>query len=510
MSKDFTINTVYSFYIMKVFIVPLGFLIKMLYSNTISSEMFGLLYSAIAFFTLISFFTTGGINASFEYFMGKYRATNNKNAVASLFQYNLSIKIILIVIMSSLVYLTSDIIATYYFQNENAQTILLIFLFYFIFLKLYDTLKSVFVAHQLNLYFQGARFIEMFSVLTLSAIFFLSVEQQLFFYYALAWGIGTAISLCIYIVLTIYKFPYLFKYQPFNKSLFNQYIKYAMAMFATGISRQIIGKTDVFIITFFLSLSSVAYYTNALSLIATFASLVTILSRPLMPLFAQYREEGKINTLQTMIITLYKQVLFFLIPISLIFYLFSDIILSLIFGEEYKNAAITLSILSLFLMIRILMTFNIAFLNGLGRALYLSKIILPIALFNLIGNVLIVNYMGIEGVALITGISWTLILAFTYKAVHEELQLKIPYINLLKIIASISIFIVLTHILKQSFFIFNIYITGIIILTISYATYIVLGYLLKIFTIKELYIFIPTKLQPTIKHYHQTYLKFLK
>ena len=507
-NDSFSINSVYTFYFLLIFILPLSFIIRIFFSNTLTSQELGLIYSIISFFSLISFFSIASLNTSMQFYIAKYK--NKPTILASLFQYLLLIKILFIVLFSFLVYIFSNTLSSFYFNNSQAETILLVFLFYFIFTMLYNSIKSVFLAFQQSLYFQSARLLEFLSILTFSLLFYFYIGEDLLLFYSIAWVIGTGISFLIYISILIVQFPYLFKPQPFNHSLFKQFLSKGVSMYTSGIGMVIIGKTDIVVITYFLSLSFVAYYSNAIALVLTLAGTIALISKILMPLFSQYHEKKDYLKMNLIVETLYKQILFIITPISVIFILFPEIILTTLFGEEYVRTSNVLIVLGTFLIIRILMQFNISFLNGLNETNYISKIIFPIALFNLFGNIIILNYYDITGIAVITSISWLLITVFSYYKLKKILHLQIKTLFFVKIFSLNMCFVLATLILKNTISIINVYITGILILGTCYFIYILLGYLLKIYTIEELYIFIPNSFKPKVKHYHKTYFNFLK
>ena len=510
LAKNFDLNFIYSYYFFYMLILPLSFLIKVFYANTLSTEEFGLIYSVIAFFTVVSLFTTAGVNNSLKYFIGKFIANDDRTSISKVFQYSLFIKIILIIIMSLVVYFLSEWLALYYFDSSIAGTVLVIFLLYFIFLKLYDTLKTIFVSYRLNKYYQSAKFLELFSVLFLSVIFFFLLDNQHVFYYALAWGVGTFVSFLVFSFLIFFKFPYLLVIQGFDFDLFKRFISYSVSLFAVGISEKIVSKTDIFMITYFLSLSSVAVYTNVISLVVTAAGTIAAISKVVIPVFSQYQEEGNKKGMSLIVTTLYKQVLFFLFPLTLVFMLFPELILTSIFGDDYSVGAFALTILSIFLMVRILSKFNVAFANGLGYARFLSWVILPVAVFNVIGNFLVVNSFGIEGVAVITGLSWSFIAFASLFKVYREVDINLGFGFFSKVVFLVLVFVGLVLFLRDFVDIFNVYVTGALVLSFSYFVYVVLGYLLGVVRVLDLYVFMPKKFKRYFKSFHKRFFWFLR
>ena len=150
-------------------------------------------------------------------------------------------------------------------------------------------------------------------------------------------------------------------------------------------------------------------------------------------------------------------------------------------------------------------------MRGLGLGNKLPKIILPVILLNLILSITLVKYLhlGLTGVAIPTAISWFIMLIFTLFELKKELRFKLDSkLNYILILNFIFIAIVL--ILKNHYLVYLTYFKIILILGFSYLIYLILGYLFKIYTIEQLYIFIPEEIRPKIRKFHQKYFKFLK
>ena len=72
---------------------PIGYLTRMLYSRSLSIEMFGLFYSTIAFFTLLGSFNDLGFGYSLSYLVPKFIKKNQNQKVWNVFKYDQIIEI---------------------------------------------------------------------------------------------------------------------------------------------------------------------------------------------------------------------------------------------------------------------------------------------------------------------------------------------------------------------------------------------------------------------------------
>lgn len=506
------IKSYYLFYLITIFIMPFSLLIRILYSQTISITDFGLIFSIVNFFGIIMIFTNLGLSNSLKYFIPKFLAKNNIDKVRNIFYYTFSIQLSLVLIVSLIIFFLSSFLAKNYFDSGTSIIIIKIFLIYFIFFVLFNSLSDLFVAHELFIYNRVIKLIQISLIFFFSLSFFLLEINNLIFFYSLSWGLSSLIVFLIYLIIYLKKFRYIFKKKPsFDFILLKEQIKYSFFTMISGFGTNILNQIDVVMITYFLSVSSVAFYSNAFALSDAIIGFFAMLSLVFMPKFSELKEKNQYHQLRNILSTLYEIILFFILPITLILFTFSEIIIITIFGEKYLSSGLLLSIFAVFMIFKILFKYNIAFMNGLGLAKNLSIILISTSIFNIIFNLTLINIYQEIGVVFATTISWLLLFIITYISVSKETNYKINYFKIIKILFSGIIFLGLTILLKKNIFLFNIYFTGIIIIIISYISYFIFGYLIKIFTIKDLYIFIPQgKLKKKLKFYHKKYFSFLK
>lgn len=502
--KDF-----YLLYIVNFLILPLGFLIKIFYTNTLTPSEVGFLYSVINTTIFLNIFVNLGLSQSLVYHIPKFRVKNNLQAIRNLFHYTFSIQIFLAIILSSLVYLFSDFIALNYFKNLDFSIYIKVFVLYLFSEVLFQNVMSILNAYQLNVFSKSIGIIQKVSILVFSILFFFLMENDLALYFALSWGIATLLSTVLYFIIFLKKFPYLLKFPTFDKQLLKQHFSYAYYTLFTGIGSIILNKIDIVMITYFLTTASVAFYDVSFSLVHFLSGSFAVFSLIFMPMFSELKEKKDFKTLNTILNTLYGIIFFLILPISLTFFLFPDEFLKTLFGEEYLAGASVLALFSLFSIFKIFSTYNMSFVSGLGRAKTLSKIILPVALLNVVLNLLLIQVLGIVGVAIATIVGWILLSILTYRIISKETYFRLKIFNLIKIFFLAIVFVALVLSLKQV--IYNSYVAIALILAFSFTIYLILGYLLKIYQINDLYIFIPSKnLKNKLKTYHKKYFNFLK
>jgi len=511
MSKTIDIKQIYIFYILYFLILPLGFLIRVFYSRTISVEDFGIIYSLIGFFGFISFFTNLGLVSSLSYFIPKFLAKKQFKNIKNIFYYTFFIQLLLLSLTSLFIYFFSGYIANNYFHNLSIKPLLEFFLLYFVFSNLLTSILAVFVSFRKNILYQSIKFLELFSVLSFSIIFFILFDTNLIRYYLYSWIIGYFLSFSIFLYLLYKKFPFFRKKPTWDKTLFVKFKNYSLYLFSSTLGTLILNQTDIMLIIYFLGFSQVAFYSTAFLLVQTVVGIFGSVLVIILPILIDTYEKKKITVLNNIINTFYSIIIFFILPALLVFSLFPEQLLSLLFGEEYVGASGVLRIFSLFLIFNIVSQYNLVFLNSFGMAKRIMIIIWPVAIMNLVLDIFFIQKMGIIGVAIITTTGWIIITILTLKILIKECNLSLDVFKIFKILLCGIIFIGIVLLFKKIIYIYNYYITSLTILFLGFISYILIGYFMKIFKINDLYIFFPEgKLKDGIRRTHNKYFPNFK
>lgn len=515
MSSESSIPSIKTFYILYLFhfiILPFGFLIRLLYSKTLSLEEFGIIYAIFGFFAVISIFTNLGLSESLTYFIPKYIIKKELDKIRNLFYYNVIIQFSITLIFSILIFSYINFLATHYFKTQIIIPYLKIFLIYFIFSNFTSSICSVFIAFKKNIYYQSVTLFQFSFILFFSLIAFVLNLNNLINYYALIWVLSTMITFFIYVLIFFKNFPYIFSIPKFEKKLFVEYFKYSLFMFINNLSSTILIQIDIIIITYFYGLTSIAIYTNALSITTTLFGIFNLATIFFIPIFSELKEKKNYNTINNILNFLYSFLFFLILPLSIVLFMFSKIPILFLFGDKYIESAQLLAIFSLFSIINLFNQYNISFMSGLGMGKKLSKILIISVFANLIFNLIMIKLkLGLIGVLYAVVMTWIFIFILTYNALSLELKFKINIKKNFIIILNGIIFTILIFLMKRIIIFNNFYLNSLFILIITLFIYFILGYILKIYTIQEFYLFIPNEtLKNKMTKYHEKYFNFLK
>ena len=211
---------------------PISYLIKILYSRTLSIEMFGLFYAVLAFFMLLSSFTDLGFGYSVAYLIPKYFKQKKYQECWNIYKYNQIVNLLTSVIISLIVGVLAGILSKYYFKVSGAEYIIYVFIIYLIGNSLLGSLDRLFLGLQQEKYYSAIQSIRIFLSLSFSIIIWFSKSATVINYAAM-WAIATVASTFIFNSIMRKKNPQLIMQTTWNPKLFKQMLHYAIPNFAT-------------------------------------------------------------------------------------------------------------------------------------------------------------------------------------------------------------------------------------------------------------------------------------
>lgn len=464
---------------------PFGYLIKILYASSFSIQEFGLIYAIIGFFTLISVFNDFGFSETLNYYGVKFYEKKNFRDLSLSFYYAIFMQLISAILLLFIVYFMANFLMHNYFKSSVSSDILLYFLPYFIFINLSVPLRLIFNINE-KYYFNSFFMFIQFLLTYLLSLLFIFYKFPLK-YIGLTWTISSFILILVYIYLIYKHFAFLKKIRfEFDFKLYKKLFKYAISVLIGSAAILILSKIDIIFVTYFLNLKSVGLYEIAFSL-STISSLALLPILSLVaPLTTKYIEQKKLKKLNNFITLLYKIFIILGLPLTLVLVIFSKYIILILFSQTYQQAQPLLIILSIGFFFTIFNSVNFYILAGLGK-LKSRNIIMYISSFLIIIlNYIFMKIFGLKGIAIATSLIYLFMFISSFILIHNyKIKVRFNILFYLKIIFSNLIFLLSIYILKRNLFL-NIYIKIFLVVSISFAIYIVLIFLLKIIEFDKL------------------------
>ncbi len=164
---------------------------------------------------------------------------------------------------------------------------------------------------------------------------------------------------------------------------------------------------------------------------------------------------------------------------------FPDIIIKILFGQDYMGAAPALMLLALGAVFINIANVNFSVFTGIGKPKISTKIVLIAAGFNIITNAIFIPMYGFVGAAITTLASYILMAFLSLVEIRKYLDVALPLKKwLLNII--LVVFIVFLIIGLKSWLSMNIYLEALIILAIAGIIYSGLAVLFRLADISEI------------------------
>jgi O-antigen/teichoic acid export membrane protein len=221
------------------------------------------------------------------------------------------------------------------------------------------------------------------------------------------------------------KFKYLFPLD-FDKKMIKRMLIYSYPLFFSVWSSYIVNWIDTYVIKYFMNLESVGIYQAAYKIFRTLKSfwgvgLVTI-TLPIMMVFKTNDQIDKIKNLYLK--RLVPQVSFLgMILISLII-VFSDFGFDLIYGAKFNDSIIPFKILVASQNFAIISSMLTAIILSYDMTKMLSILGITAGIFNVIADIILVQYFGINGAAIASFLIFSIIPIIWFFYINKKFKVK--------------------------------------------------------------------------------------
>ena len=416
------------YFILSIVGAGLTYLVRIFLSRNLTAEQFGLFYSVSALIGIIGLFRHFGSEQSLtkhiSSFFAKKQFGKASRAVFSIFSFQLVLGIILFI----MVFILSDVLALQYFNNPLASIVLKVIAISYIFNSIKS--KSVLRGAGKIKYISFSEPARNFLFLTLSLVLIGFGVGGV----ALARILAGGFVAVFFFVLMLKKTPINISEFKWDKGIFKKLFLFGLPIFASGIGNKLINHTDTLSITFFRSLEEVGFYEVAFPTARLVRFFSMALGMVLLPTFSEMWAKKEKKTLSKTLSLILKYTLMISIPFVLVFISFPEVIIRVMFGAEYLQAATALQILALSSLATVFMGIFTNTFVSVGRPKFTTKVISVVAVLNVILNVSLVPVFGIVGAAVATGVSYFIGLIFYVVKVEKIIPVGLNARDVLKII----------------------------------------------------------------------------
>ncbi len=428
-------------YFFSFVIAPTWYIIKILISQDISVEEVWVLYGIISLVTLLATYNDLWMSESLKYFLPKFIEKKEYDKVKSVIFYAFFVQFITSLFIAVGFYLWADFLWTYYFKSESAVEVLKIFAFFFIWINIFRTINTFFLAVQNTFLNKLTEFIRMLFIMSAVIFIFIWWYGELL-NYSYAW----LIWLYAWLIITLIVF-YLRYYKTYLKQavftidtkLIKEVFSYASFVLIWIWAWTILWQIDMQMVIYLLWSHDAGYYTNYLSIVMIPNLLIWPIFAFLFPVFSQLYWKKDIQKIK-----LIKQIfnkIFILIAImfSLFFFVFASFIAYTLFGDKFITSWEILRYSVLFVLFHFLVQINFQLLAGIWKIKERIKILLMVVFFNIIMNILLIQTIWVYGAALATWLGWLLMFLLSEYFLWKKYMIKYDIASIFKNLSILSI-----------------------------------------------------------------------
>lgn len=291
--------------------------------------------------------------------------------------------------------------------------------------------------------------------------------------------LGTALS-------SIYLFRvYLKKYKlGFNFSINKKESKYFLGnswpFYFNGLFALINLNMDTILLEIMKGDYYVGLYNSVYRIASALILCVGFIYIPLYPIIIKSFNDGSIELLSKIVNKLRKLIITISVPLAFGGIILKNQAMVTIYGKEYAKASNTFMILMLYTALLFIREIYGYELNSWGLQKRYMKSVMISAIYNIVSNLIIIPYFGIEGAACNTLISE--VINYTMMRHYSREKMKIKYENgyILKILISTAVMLAVIAIFKA------LTLNAVYLAAIGAAIYGSLIFILKIFTLSEI------------------------
>jgi len=463
----------------------LGYIVRLVLARNFSVEDFGLFNSVFAFIGFVGAFDSLGFDKALIKFIPEFVHEKKNDFIKSSMVYVCFIMLVINAIIIIGVYLFSSYLSTNFFHSPKADILLKILAIAFFVDSFVMVLKFAFQGFKEITYFSLIDVIRMLLVLI---IIFVGIKLNYgLLNVAFAYTITPVILLLVFGWIMIRKvFPEFIKSKfIIDTKLFKRISKYSIYMVENSAAGLILLYTDTLSLTYFSNLKNVGLYSVAFPTARIVIFFPRAISGVLLPLTSELWVKGKKKILTAGVENLYKYSMIILLPLVLVVFSFSDLILAGLYGKDYILASTPMKILSIGMLFSVFLAININVFAGIGKPQITSRIIYTAAAFNLVTNLILIPWIGINGAAIASTLSNFIMALMASIYIKRFIKVKFPVRIWIKTGCIGLFFIFMIEVLKKAISL-NVWVETPIILALSGAVYIALLFVFNVINIEEL------------------------
>ncbi len=421
-------------------IAPLQYLVRIVIAKNLPLDQVGIIYALLGLTGILSLYNDLGFREAIGFYYPKYLAAKDYNKAKTILVFTLVMQLISSIILASLLWFFSWLIAEHYLNTPWADMVIKIFWGYLIFNILYNFVDGVFMLYQdafWNKIISVINYIVLV-ILTLSVPYwvfkFVWVQSNLTgFIFAQIIPSIVWISLGIFVFLKKYRKLAFRGTFTRDKAQYSSVQKYALGVLFVNNITYLLSTIDVQISTYLFGPASTALYSYGMMLTNLFITLLWPIGILLYPLISHLNARNKDEMMNKVFYAILNYMGLIALVGSAFLWAYSSEIMTLLFGQNYAEAGSIIKRNLPFVFFGVMSGIIYTIYAGMGLIKKRIKMLVIVLIINIITNFALSTRLGIRGTALTMGLTWLILFLYGYWDLRRGwLQLKLNYKLLIK------------------------------------------------------------------------------
>lgn len=407
-------------------ISPLGYLLRIVLSRSLSIEMYGLLYAVLSLFAVLAMFNDLGYGYALAYYIPKYFKKKEYAKCWNLYIYDQYIEFFTSLFISAILIFSSNYLSIHYFKHSDSKILIYLFCMYLIGNGIVSSIQKLLIGLQQEKIYSSIEFFRMFFTLSFSLFFFLFDINNIF-YYATAFVVSYIFVAILFLIIVKLKFKYIITPVKWDKKLFLKSFKFGFPVFLSSSLYLLTNYTDVIFLTYFKDVFTVGIYSVILPIASISVFLFEPVKKMIIPFVSEQTETNK-DKVVLLINNILRIVPFVGLYFGLFISLFSDGVISTTFGYKWvKLSSFYLKLMSISYIFSLQSIYLTTIVSGLGEIKQQLKISVFLTMLSLFTASMGAKYFGLSGVIASHFIIVILSLLLSFKIITKRYAITLPY-----------------------------------------------------------------------------------
>lgn len=373
---------------------PIGYILRMFLSNSVSVAEVGIFYSVLGLITLLITYNDLGLTESLQYFIPKYWIAGEKSKVKLSIVVSFLMQMITGILIFCGLYFGTEWLASHHFQSPLAFEIIRILAFYFLWYTIISLGSSFFISFQDTFSRGFVDVLKQVACLWFTLFYWFNWSLDLISF-SWAWIYGLIFSVLLVIVLVGLKYFHVLSHPfVFEKKILKKHFSYAFWVFLSANVWVLLTQIDQQMVVNILGPEAAGYFSNFSALLMVFTLIVTPLFTLLFPLTTELITKNDLKKFWMLQHLMYSYFWVFALCIAGFFMVWWQEIAVVLFGESFRYSGYLLQLAAPFLCLNCWMVISLNFMAGLGKIKQRMFTFLFVLIVNVILNFVFLVWLG--------------------------------------------------------------------------------------------------------------------